>query len=111
MKRNYLVLYNAVSAATWAVILARTINSCAKNGPGATYDGVGNLVKWAQTAACLEILHSLLGRHLFPLPRPIERQTDCSRHRALPRRDDGASGPRPLRRALVLRRAVPVRGD
>lgn len=59
--RTYLVFYNSVSAAVWAVILTRTLTLVSTRGTAAVADGVATLVQWTQTAACLEILHSALG--------------------------------------------------
>ncbi|KAH7350120.1 tyrosine phosphatase-like protein [Plectosphaerella cucumerina] len=66
IRNAYLVLYNAASAAAWAVILTRTITIFTTRGPAAVPDGVATLTQWTQTAACLEILHSLLG--IVPSP-------------------------------------------
>lgn len=83
--KGYLVLYNVASTAAWAAVLYQTIlyvrqspstltnlststpswlpSSLApyyKHATG-TYDAVGELTKWVQTGAALEVLHSLLG--------------------------------------------------
>jgi very-long-chain (3R)-3-hydroxyacyl-CoA dehydratase len=70
IRNAYLVLYNAASAAVWAVILTRTITIFTTRGPAAVPDGVATLTQWTQTAACLEILHSLLGAAFQPHLRP-----------------------------------------
>ncbi|KAM4054591.1 protein tyrosine phosphatase-like protein, PTPLA domain-containing protein [Hirsutella rhossiliensis] len=67
LKTAYLVLYNAASAAAWAVVLARTVSLCALPGPLFVYDGVGQWAKWTQTMAAMEILHSTLGVVRAPL--------------------------------------------
>ena len=64
-KTGYLVLYNFASAVAWSVVLGRTIAICARRGPESVYDGVGEWTKWTQTAAAVEILHSLLGMPAF----------------------------------------------
>lgn len=87
-KKSYLIAYNAVSCALWATILYRTATiagpdllgksgSSGKSGIGATlkldlfgeeakgyqrlFGETGEFVKWAQTAAMMEIVHSLVG--------------------------------------------------
>jgi very-long-chain (3R)-3-hydroxyacyl-CoA dehydratase len=61
VKTGYLVLYNAVSAIAWSVVLARTVTVAATEGWQHVYPRVGEWTKWTQTMAALEILHSLLG--------------------------------------------------
>ena len=51
----------ALQQPVWAVILTRTITIVSTHGPAAVPEGVAALTQWTQTAACLEILHSLLG--------------------------------------------------
>ncbi|KAI9749412.1 MAG: hypothetical protein M4579_006878 [Chaenotheca gracillima] len=60
-KVQYLTLYNLVSAALWAVILGRVVLFLPLIGPEKVYGGVGLLVKWTQTGALLEVVHSLFG--------------------------------------------------
>lgn len=64
-KTGYLVLYNFASAVAWSVVLGRTVAVCALRGPESVYGAVGEWTKWTQTAAAMEILHSLLGRSPF----------------------------------------------
>lgn len=61
LKRTYLVAYNALSAALWAVVLVRTAQTLPTAGPEAVYPAVGEWTKWTQTLAGLEIVHSVLG--------------------------------------------------
>lgn len=61
VKTTYLILYNALSAAAWSVVLARTISIAINHGPRFVVAGAGEWTKWTQTAAVLEIMHSLLG--------------------------------------------------
>lgn len=74
VKTAYLVLYNAVSAAAWSVVLFRTAAALAApaSGEGVGYTGVfpavGEWTKWTQTLAALEVLHSLLGTRRPPFP-------------------------------------------
>ncbi|KAE9972166.1 hypothetical protein BLS_004168 [Venturia inaequalis] len=85
-KKSYLIAYNAISCALWATILYRTILIVGPDllGGGKKEEGIGaslklnifgeeakgyemlfgetgEFVKWAQTAAMMEILHSLFG--------------------------------------------------
>ncbi|VDC02759.1 unnamed protein product [Peniophora sp. CBMAI 1063] len=83
--KGYLILYNLVSAAAWANVLyqtalylsksSSTLTSLTTSAPSwlppsvapywkhatGTYGAVGELTKWVQTGAALEVLHSLLG--------------------------------------------------
>lgn len=61
LKTAYLILYNAVSAAAWSVVLARTAGTLAGEGYSHVFPAVGEWTKWTQTVAALEIMHSLLG--------------------------------------------------
>ncbi|KAG6019051.1 hypothetical protein E4U41_003429 [Claviceps citrina] len=61
LKRGYLILYNFASAVAWSVVLGRTIGLLYLGGPSAVYPGVGEWTKWTQSAAVMEVLHSLLG--------------------------------------------------
>jgi very-long-chain (3R)-3-hydroxyacyl-CoA dehydratase len=70
-KTGYLVLYNAVSAAAWSSVLYHTVAIAASQGPRYVHPGIGEWTKWTQTAAALEILHSLFGMCL-PSPHPRE---------------------------------------
>jgi very-long-chain (3R)-3-hydroxyacyl-CoA dehydratase len=72
LKRAYLTLYNGVSCGLWAVILFRVASVLVENYTKEPFLGtikrkenvyyeVGELVKWVQSAAGLEVVHSLLG--------------------------------------------------
>ncbi|CAI6088855.1 unnamed protein product [Clonostachys chloroleuca] len=61
IKNAYLLFYNAISAVAWGIVLARTVSLAGLEGPEAVFPAIGNRTKWTQTAAGLEILHSLLG--------------------------------------------------
>jgi very-long-chain (3R)-3-hydroxyacyl-CoA dehydratase len=76
IKTGYLVFYNTVSALAWLLVLSRTISIASSHGTSYVYAGVGELTKWTQTMAVLEIFHSLLGEP-FPWPRPHSTR-DCS---------------------------------
>jgi very-long-chain (3R)-3-hydroxyacyl-CoA dehydratase len=60
--KAYLIAYNAVSCGLWATILYRTVTIAGTEGKYAQLFGeTGEFVKWAQTAAMMEIVHSVLG--------------------------------------------------
>jgi very-long-chain (3R)-3-hydroxyacyl-CoA dehydratase len=61
LKTNYLILYNVASAFAWSVVLSSTIKAVTTRGPTHVLADVGEWTKWTQTAAALEILHSLVG--------------------------------------------------
>ncbi|KAH7038126.1 tyrosine phosphatase-like protein [Microdochium trichocladiopsis] len=63
LKNGYLVLYNAVSAGLWLTVLSRVIatNLLSANGAADVCPTTGELCKWVQTLAGMEVLHSLLG--------------------------------------------------
>ncbi|KAL7936031.1 tyrosine phosphatase-like protein [Trichoderma chlorosporum] len=68
VKNAYLILYNAASAIAWALVLQRTVLTLyAGGGPHAVYVTTGEFTKWTQTAAAMEILHSLFGVVRAPL--------------------------------------------
>ncbi len=75
LRTGYLVLYNTVSAAAWAVVLYRTVLTCLNAGYPYTYFEVGEWTRWTQTAACLEVLHSLFGMSLLSPSRSTCRAT------------------------------------
>lgn len=58
----YLILYNAASAVGWALVLAEVLTT-ARDGGGAQdlWNNVGQTLTYVQTAAALEMLHSLTG--------------------------------------------------
>ncbi|KAL9946108.1 hypothetical protein ACHAQF_000956 [Verticillium nonalfalfae] len=60
LKNGYLILYNAVSASTWASILFRTVAVYSRHGPAAVPLAVASWTLWAQSAAGMEVIHSLL---------------------------------------------------
>ncbi|KAL7950576.1 tyrosine phosphatase-like protein [Trichoderma barbatum] len=68
IKTAYLILYNTVSAIAWALVLNSTILTLySRGGPSMVYVTTGELTKWTQTAAAMEILHSLFGVVRAPL--------------------------------------------
>ncbi len=60
-KTAYLILYNFFSATLWFSILLLTVTTTTSLGPQYLYPYLGDLVKWTQTLAALEIAHSLSG--------------------------------------------------
>jgi hypothetical protein len=61
--KAYLTAYNAVSCGLWATILYRTVTIVGKDGNwGVLFEQTGEFVTWAQTAAIMEIAHSVLGK-------------------------------------------------
>jgi very-long-chain (3R)-3-hydroxyacyl-CoA dehydratase len=62
--KGYLVLYNLVSCAGWAIVLVQSLYHLLIHGSDSyatLYPVIGDTLRWVQTAALLEILHSLLG--------------------------------------------------
>ena len=70
VKNAYLILYNSVSALLWVAVLSRTVGTIVgaggKGGYLAVFDTTGDLCKWTQTLAGMEVLHSLLGMCFKP---------------------------------------------
>lgn len=66
-KIPYLSLYNTISALLWLLVLLRTLLNALVDGSASVYPSTGSFVKWVQTLAGLEILHSLLGVVRAPL--------------------------------------------
>ncbi|OTA89561.1 hypothetical protein M434DRAFT_23310 [Hypoxylon sp. CO27-5] len=67
VKNTYLILYNAVSAVLWLVVLGRVVGTNLTSNPQQVYPAVGEFCKWTQTLAGMEVLHSLLGVVRAPL--------------------------------------------
>lgn len=65
-KTTYLILYNAISALLWLVVLGRVVLIESIHGYRSVYTGTGEFTKWTQTLAGLEVLHAALGT---PYPR------------------------------------------
>lgn len=64
-KTQYLILYNFVSTLLWLVVLGRVLVLVPLVGFGRVYPGVGQFVKFTQTLAVMEIMHSLFGTFLL----------------------------------------------
>ena len=61
-KSLYLIVYNLLSAAGWAVVLAHVFEALyAQRTPAQLWENVGETLTIVQTAAAMEMLHSLLG--------------------------------------------------
>ncbi|KAH9903648.1 protein tyrosine phosphatase-like protein [Xylariomycetidae sp. FL2044] len=74
LKNAYLILYNAVSATLWLVVLGRVaganllaVRGGGGGGPQLVYPTAGEFCKWTQTLAGMEVLHSLFGIVRAPL--------------------------------------------
>ncbi|KAI4163452.1 MAG: hypothetical protein LQ342_002959 [Letrouitia transgressa] len=67
LAKEYLSLYNAISAIMWLSIFGRVVLLLPLTGPASVYEGAGDFTKWTQTAAVLEIVHSALGLVRAPL--------------------------------------------
>jgi very-long-chain (3R)-3-hydroxyacyl-CoA dehydratase len=64
IKNGYLILYNTVSALAWGLVLQSTVQTLVQSGPESVYLTTGEFTKWTQTAAAMEILHSLFGTQI-----------------------------------------------
>lgn len=58
---QYLIIYNVVCVTLWVAVLGRVLLLVPLVGFQNVYGGVGNFVKWTQTLAVLEVVHSALG--------------------------------------------------
>jgi len=64
---TYLANYNAISAFFWFNIPLRLIQLYLKFGKGHIYEGTADYVRYVQTVAILELVHSATGTH-SPVP-------------------------------------------
>ena len=104
LKRLYLTLYNGVSCGLWGVILFRVVSVLVENYTKQPFLGLvkrkenawyetGEFVKWVQTGALLEVVHSLLGmlrNHCSQSPNIflyMQSNICVSRHRPRPSSD------------------------
>ncbi|CAK7211929.1 hypothetical protein SCUCBS95973_001290 [Sporothrix curviconia] len=60
-KLLYLTVYNFALAVLWLTVLGRTAGAAFLRGPEFVPLAVGSFVRWTQTLALLEVVHSLLG--------------------------------------------------
>lgn len=70
---RYLQVYNLVSCMAWVTVLGRVLLLLALVGFEHVHGGVGTWLRWTQTMAGLEVLHSLSGMfssHLISFPCP-----------------------------------------
>ncbi|KAK2627345.1 hypothetical protein QTJ16_003311 [Diplocarpon rosae] len=58
LKKQYLILYNFVSAFLWLTVLGRVLLLIPLVGFGRVYPGVGRFTKWTQSLALLEVVHA-----------------------------------------------------
>lgn len=59
----YLILYNFASAILWASVLGRVVLIWALYGWRNVFVGNDEFVRWVQTAAGMEVVHSLVGTY------------------------------------------------
>ncbi|KAM0268884.1 hypothetical protein ACHAQH_009887 [Verticillium albo-atrum] len=71
VKNAYLILYNAISAVAWFVVLGRTVALFYLRGADFVHLGVGDWTRWTQTMAGMEVLHALLGVVRSPVPTTL----------------------------------------
>ena len=60
-KNFYLTAYNFASAILWLTVLGRTAGAAYLRGPEFVPIAVGQFVRYTQTIALLEVVHSILG--------------------------------------------------
>ena len=77
-KTTYLVLYNFVSAVLWATVLGRATLIAGIRSPALVHLGVDTFLRWTQTLAGVEVLHSLLGACPAPQTAEPSRQSRLS---------------------------------
>lgn len=71
IKNAYLIVYNALSAIAWGLVLQSTVLTLFESGPSIVYLTTGEFTKWTQTAAAMEIIHSLFGKPSTSLSKPM----------------------------------------
>jgi len=77
-KTAYLTAYNGISCILWATILGRTVNTLVTTGDyNSLYGYTGEFVKWSQTAAMMEIAHSLFGKFVWLCTLWVVGQKAC----------------------------------
>lgn len=69
MKKQYLISYNAISATLWFGVLARVVMLALAEGVenGKVYENLEQYTRLTQSAAGLEVVHSLLGKNTFSI--------------------------------------------
>lgn len=60
-RRAYLIGYNGSLALSWLAVLVLAVKEWAARGPAGTFGATADVLKVAQTAAVLEVLHAYLG--------------------------------------------------
>ncbi|KAL8979774.1 MAG: hypothetical protein Q9177_006050 [Variospora cf. flavescens] len=65
--KEYLTAYNSVCALLWLSIFGRVVLLIPITGVESVYQAAGDITKWTQTVAILEILHSTFGLVRSPL--------------------------------------------
>ncbi|KAI4197813.1 MAG: hypothetical protein LQ346_002910 [Caloplaca aetnensis] len=59
--KEYLTAYNSVCALLWLSVFGRVVLLIPITGHESIYEAAGDITKWTQTVAVLEILHSAFG--------------------------------------------------
>lgn len=81
LKTAYLVAYNAASMVGWAYIIAQIAQHFQEQPQGyaTLYDRVAPALKVVQTAAFMEVFHSLVGLVRSPVSTTfIQGEADCA---------------------------------
>lgn len=74
-RTSYLIFYNSVSAILWLAIFGENMIHLFSQKPYGVYSDIGQFVKWIQTIAGLEVVHSLIG------VAPPTRRTQDANHK------------------------------
>ena len=61
---RYLQIYNLLSSLAWVILLGRVVLLVPLVGFEHVHGGAGTWLRWTQTTAGLEVLHSLTGQFL-----------------------------------------------
>ena len=77
LRTQYLVAYNLLCSVLWLAVLGRVILLVPLVGYENIYDAVGQLVKWTQTLAVLEVGHSAFSMS-YPLVKSFYPSTFAS---------------------------------
>lgn len=67
--KEYLTAYNSICTLLWLSIFGRVVLLIPITGYESVYEAAGDITKWTQTVAVLEILHSAFGRPSPKVPR------------------------------------------
>ncbi|KAI4147994.1 MAG: hypothetical protein L6R39_002940 [Caloplaca ligustica] len=73
--KEYLTAYNSICTLLWLSIFGRVVLLIPITGYESVYEAAGDITKWTQTVAVLEILHSAFGLVRSPLPTTLLQVT------------------------------------